>query len=119
MKEALIHEGPRSEIVESSIPTAGPGEVVIKVEVSGTNPKDWKTWWAPKLPINMGDDIAGTIHEVGQGITGFNVCLTPSDRIPRLIKCPSYPSLETASSLIIRSIHLMGVTLSLRLLLLV
>ncbi len=73
MKEVLIYDGPRTETVESPIPTAGTGQVVIKVEVSGTNPKDWKMWWIPKLPINMGDDIAGTIHEVGRDVTGFRV----------------------------------------------
>ncbi|KAL9063652.1 MAG: hypothetical protein Q9161_009353 [Pseudevernia consocians] len=63
MKEVLVYEGARTEVVESPIPSAEVGKVVIKVEVSGTNPKDWKTWWVPELPINMGDDIAGTIHE--------------------------------------------------------
>ena len=73
MKEVLVYENARTEIIDSPIPTADVGKVVIKVEVSGTNPKDWKTWWIAKLPINMGDDIAGTIYEVGQDVTGFKV----------------------------------------------
>jgi NADPH2:quinone reductase len=75
MKETVVFDGPRAEIIESSIPKAEFNKVVIKVEVSGTNPKDWKTWWAPQLPINMGDDFAGTIHEVGPGVSGFRVCI--------------------------------------------
>jgi len=77
MKEVVIHEGPRAELIESPIPKAKEGQVVIKVEVSGTNPKDWKTWWIPKLPVNMGDDFAGVVHEVGAGVTGFQ----PGDRV--------------------------------------
>ncbi|MCJ1467845.1 hypothetical protein MMC07_006470 [Pseudocyphellaria aurata] len=71
MKEVVVHEGPRTELIESPVPTAQAGQVVIKVKVSGSNPKDWKTQWVAKLPINMGDDIAGTIHEVGPDVTGF------------------------------------------------
>lgn len=41
MKEAIVHVGPKVEIVDSPIPKPGPGQVVIKVVVSGSNPKDW------------------------------------------------------------------------------
>ena len=78
MKEVLVHEGPRATIVESPIPTPSADEIVIKVDVSGTNPKDWKTWWSPKLPVNMGDDVAGTVHNVGHNVEVFRVC----SRIP-------------------------------------
>ena len=75
MKEALVNNGPSVQIIDSPIPKAGPGQLVIKVEVCGSNPKDWKLWWIPEanLPINMGDDIAGTVHQVGDGVTEFAV----------------------------------------------
>ena len=73
MKEIVVYEGPRVEQIQSPIPKAGLGQLVIKVEVSGTNPKDWKTWWVQDLPINMGDDFAGTVYEVGADITEFAV----------------------------------------------
>ena len=41
MKEAIIKPGPKVEIIDSSIPTPGPDQVVTKVVVSGSNPKDW------------------------------------------------------------------------------
>ena len=41
MKEAIVRPGPIVEIIESAIPTPGPNEVVTKVIVSGSNPKDW------------------------------------------------------------------------------
>jgi len=42
MKEAIVNPGPRVEIKESPIPIPNASQVVIKVIVSGTNPKDWK-----------------------------------------------------------------------------
>jgi len=41
MKEAIVRPGPIVEIIESPIPTPGPDEVVTKVVVTGSNPKDW------------------------------------------------------------------------------
>ena len=42
MKEVIIHPGTRAELIESAIPSPDALQVVIKVVVSGTNPKDWK-----------------------------------------------------------------------------
>jgi hypothetical protein len=41
MKEAIIRAGPKVEIVDSPVPKAEKGQVVIKVVYSGSNPKDW------------------------------------------------------------------------------
>jgi NADPH:quinone reductase-like Zn-dependent oxidoreductase len=41
MKEAIVSAGPRVKIVDSPIPQPGPNQVVIRVVVSGSNPKDW------------------------------------------------------------------------------
>ncbi|TKA38829.1 hypothetical protein B0A49_13964 [Cryomyces minteri] len=73
MKEAVIHAGPKVEIRDSPIPKPKPGQVIIKVIVSGSNPKDWKIpEWMPDAPaLNQGDDIAGTIYAVGDGVTEF------------------------------------------------
>lgn len=40
MKEAIVAKGPQVQIVESEIPTPGPDQLVIRVVVSGSNPKD-------------------------------------------------------------------------------
>lgn len=43
MKEAIVHSSLESiEIIDTPIPTPKDDEVVIKVIVAGTNPKDWK-----------------------------------------------------------------------------
>ena len=41
MKEAIVSQGPKVTIVDSAIPEPGPEQLVIKVVVSGSNPKDW------------------------------------------------------------------------------
>ena len=48
MKEVIIHPGPRAELIESAIPSPNALQVVIKVVVSGTNPKDWKESYSIK-----------------------------------------------------------------------
>lgn len=41
MKEAIVHPGVQVEIVDSTIPEPNDDQVLIKVVVSGSNPKDW------------------------------------------------------------------------------
>lgn len=62
------------------MPTPGPDQVLIKVVVSGSNPKDWKLpFWMPDTQngINTGDDIAGVVSSVGANVTQFR----PGDRV--------------------------------------
>lgn len=48
MKEAIVRAGPRVEIIDSPVPIPGSEQIVTKVVVSGTNPKDWKIpEWVP------------------------------------------------------------------------
>ncbi|EED14784.1 quinone oxidoreductase, putative [Talaromyces stipitatus ATCC 10500] len=74
MYEVIVHAGPKAELVQSPIPSPKADQVVIKVVVSGSNPKDWKT---PNLwgweGMNQGDDIAGIVHEVGSNVVEFKV----------------------------------------------
>ncbi|GKZ28002.1 hypothetical protein AbraCBS73388_008592, partial [Aspergillus brasiliensis] len=78
MKEALVfNKNGTMEVKIHSvpIPTPGPDEILIKVVVSGTNPKDWKfpTWFDEFDGKNTGDDIAGYVHEVGSNVSEFKV----------------------------------------------
>ncbi|KAI0595502.1 GroES-like protein [Biscogniauxia sp. FL1348] len=78
MKEAIVAEGPKVQIIDSPIPKPNADQLVIKVVVSGSNPKDWKVpQWRPNLVVNQGDDIAGIVHEVGENVTEFK----PGDRV--------------------------------------
>jgi NADPH:quinone reductase-like Zn-dependent oxidoreductase len=72
MKEAVIDKTVAVSIRDVDIPTPKPGQVLIRVVVSGTNPKDWKVpQWRPDTVINQGDDIAGYVEAVGEGIQKF------------------------------------------------
>ena len=87
MKEAINFAGPKVKIVESPIPEPRDNQVLIKVIVSGSNPKDWKvpdmaaTYDGPgntvlgksKRGLNQGDDIAGIVEKVGAGVVEFKV----------------------------------------------
>lgn len=74
MKEVLIAAGPKVTIVDSPIPKAGSGQIVIKTVVAGANPKDWKYPERFGTNANQGEDIAGIVHEVGNGVVEFKVC---------------------------------------------
>jgi len=41
MKEAIVNEDLSVKIVDSPIPQPEPDQLVIRVVVSGSNPKDW------------------------------------------------------------------------------
>lgn len=71
MKEALIRQDLDVEIREIGTPNPGPGEVLIRIEVTGSNPKDWKNARISDTPVNSGDDMAGTVIEVGDGVVDF------------------------------------------------
>jgi NADPH2:quinone reductase len=75
MKEAVITAGPKVIIRDASIPKPERGWVLIKVIYAGSNPKDWKVpEWMPDLtPRNQGNDVAGFVEAVGEGVTEFRV----------------------------------------------
>ncbi|EPQ54186.1 GroES-like protein [Gloeophyllum trabeum ATCC 11539] len=62
---------------DKPIPFPGPGELLLKVEAVGLNPLDWKLqkWGVPafihEYPAVLGEDIAGTVESVGEGVSGF------------------------------------------------
>ncbi|KAB8360650.1 hypothetical protein FH972_024388 [Carpinus fangiana] len=81
MKEAIVSSvdgKPSVELKDVPIPDPpSPTDVVIKVAVSGSNPKDWKYPEWTKQAANSGDDIAGTVHSVGSAVKTFH----PGDRV--------------------------------------
>ncbi|KAH8600018.1 chaperonin 10-like protein [Bisporella sp. PMI_857] len=87
MIEAINLPGPKVKLIRSPIPEPNNGQVLVKVVVSGSNPKDWKvpdtaaSYDGPghtllgksKPGMNQGDDIAGIIEKVGPGVIEFKV----------------------------------------------
>ncbi|KAF5023622.1 hypothetical protein F66182_4324 [Fusarium sp. NRRL 66182] len=72
MKEVLVTPDLDVKAHSVPIPTPKEGQLLIKVIISGTNPKDWKTPKFMNYTHNPGDDIAGIVEAVGEGVTGFN-----------------------------------------------
>ncbi|OBT69108.1 hypothetical protein VE03_01375 [Pseudogymnoascus sp. 23342-1-I1] len=71
MKEAIVAKGAVVKIVDSEIPKPGQGQLLIRVVVSGSNPKDWKVPEWTNKEHNSGDDIAGVVEAVGENVRLF------------------------------------------------
>jgi D-arabinose 1-dehydrogenase-like Zn-dependent alcohol dehydrogenase len=67
--------GARPAVVDVPVPRAAPGGVVLAVEATGLCRSDWHGWQGhdPDLavPYVPGHELAGTVHEVGAGVTGW------------------------------------------------
>lgn len=66
---------------EAPAPQAGPGQVRVKVTAASLNPVDWKIFAGAaaavsrglELPLGVGNDIAGVIDQVGEGVKGYSI----------------------------------------------
>ncbi|KAJ3579147.1 hypothetical protein NPX13_g1425 [Xylaria arbuscula] len=73
-RQVIVHPSIESvEIIDTLIPIPGDDEVIIKVTVAGSNPKDWKYPQWKNWPHNSGDDIAGIVHSVGKDVFEFKL----------------------------------------------
>lgn len=79
MKEAIVLKTGEVVVSDVEVPVPAPGQVLIKCVVSGTNPKDWKypEWIPDREQTNQGDDIAGYVEAVGEGVLNFR----PGDKV--------------------------------------
>jgi len=64
------------ELRHLDLPEPGPGEVLVKVIASGTNPVDAKlrangAWANLSPPVIIGYDVAGIVEAVGAGVNDF------------------------------------------------
>ncbi|MCC3276270.1 NADPH:quinone reductase [Arthrobacter sp. zg-Y20] len=82
--KAIVYSttGPSSVLTleERDVASPGPGEVRVRVVVSGVNPTDWKARAAGNLAfpeVVPNQDGAGTIDAVGEGVSD----LQPGDRV--------------------------------------
>ncbi|MDQ1199353.1 NADP-dependent oxidoreductase [Agrobacterium sp. SORGH_AS 787] len=82
MKAVVINAYGNNDVVaytdiDRPIPRAG--EALIKVYAAGVNPVDWKIRdglgqrLGMSFPIHLGGEIAGTIEELGDGVSDFKV----------------------------------------------
>src|SRR3569623_2105044 len=76
------------ELRNVSAPSAGPGELKVRMAGASLNPVDWKLRSGAlqgrmplELPAILGRDCAGTVLEIGKDVTGFKV----GDRVMGLV----------------------------------
>ena len=87
MKAVRIHTyGSSDQLIleDAPRPTAGEGEVVIRIHATTVNPFDCAAragylsgWYPYSFPMILGLDVSGVIEEVGAGVTSF----TPGDAV--------------------------------------
>lgn len=68
------------QVLEVDTPQAGPGEVRVRVKAAGVQPVDCavrKGWTPPGATVHfpqiLGNEFAGVIDQIGNGVTGFSV----------------------------------------------
>jgi NADPH:quinone reductase-like Zn-dependent oxidoreductase len=81
MKAVLIDRYGGNDVVrigEMPRPRPAPGEVLIEVRAAGVNPLDWKTRSGAlkrieryTFPLILGNECAGVVAEIGEGVTRF------------------------------------------------
>jgi NADPH:quinone reductase-like Zn-dependent oxidoreductase len=67
------------DLREVPAPQAGAGQIRVRVAAAGLNPMDWfmtsdaqtAARFGLSLPCGFGTDFAGTVDQVGDGVTGF------------------------------------------------
>ena len=88
MKAAVINsygENAPFEVKDVEKPVAGPGQVLVHVAATSVNTVDTmirsmgpeQLPLSPQAPAILGMDLAGTVEEVGEGVTGF----APGDEV--------------------------------------
>ena len=68
------------QVVDVDHPVPGPGQVLVRVRAVGINPGEAKIRdgllaerWPSTFPSGQGSDLAGTVAELGEGVTGVAV----------------------------------------------
>ncbi|MEU7579910.1 NADP-dependent oxidoreductase [Streptomyces sp. NPDC041068] len=67
-------------LTDAEEPHAGPGQIRVAVRAAGVNPADWRSREGQfqkarpiELPAGIGQDAAGVVDEVGEGVEGIEV----------------------------------------------
>ena len=103
MKAVIINAYGDNSVVrfaEIDRPEPQAGEVLIKVHAAGVNPVDWKIRGGAgqrmglTLPIHLGGEIAGTVEELGKGVSG----LEEGDAVYGIIKTGGFAEYAVASA---------------------
>lgn len=73
MRIARYYSNSDIRIEEAPLPKIGKGELLVRVEASGICGSDVMEWYrVGRVPLVLGHEIAGTIEEVGEGLSGYS-----------------------------------------------
>ena len=78
-QKALVIPAPHApfEVQEIDVSQPGAGDVLIRAESVGLNPADWKIQeydpFKSKYPLIFGCEAAGTVVQLGAGVTSLTV----------------------------------------------
>jgi NADPH:quinone reductase-like Zn-dependent oxidoreductase len=71
----LIKTGTPLEVRDAPLPTAGPGQIVVKNAAVAINPLDWHMLdhgvFVQQWPAIFGCDVAGEVYQVGPDVEEF------------------------------------------------
>ncbi|KAJ7246567.1 chaperonin 10-like protein [Mycena haematopus] len=76
-QQAIVVESPKAPFILGTrpIPSPGKGEVLIKTMSVALNPANWiqreYNILIDEYPAVLGNDVAGTVEEIGEGVKGF------------------------------------------------
>ncbi|GAA5841465.1 hypothetical protein JCM11251_007147 [Rhodosporidiobolus azoricus] len=71
MKAVYVEKEART-LKEYPVPSPGPNEILVRNVAVSSNPKDWKIpYYMHPYAAVEGNDIAGHVEEVGEGVTKF------------------------------------------------
>ncbi|TCK73973.1 zinc-dependent alcohol dehydrogenase [Acidipila rosea] len=90
MQAAVLYGKEDLRVESVPVPTAGPGEIVVRVAAAltcGTDLKVYRRGYHARMlkpPIAFGHELAGTVEHVGEGVTKFQ----PGDRVVALNSAP-------------------------------
>ncbi|KAH8091371.1 GroES-like protein [Cristinia sonorae] len=75
---AILEKNGPWGLINVHVDKPGPGEVLIRAEATALNPVDWKVQasgapFVTDYPAIMGTDSAGTVVEIGEGVTRLRV----------------------------------------------
>ena len=101
MKAVRVHAKGGPEVLrydDVEAPRPGPGEVLVKIEVSGVNFIDVQyragKYPPPQLPFVDGMEAAGTVADIGEGVTGLAV----GDRVAYTMILGTYAEYQSVSA---------------------
>jgi len=78
MRAVQYYSNDDVRVVELPQPSAGPGELLVRVAACGVCASDVMEWYMrPRAPLFIGHEPSGTVVEVGEGVAEFG----PGDRV--------------------------------------